>query len=125
MNSICLLVLQPPLALPTPASVAKNSWPARWVERIEAVMLRMMVALFLLAFIGCGFGVQHITYLRQKNVLGAQLREKELELAKAVQAYRSLELSIARLANPEECRATEPLPVAAKRPPNKKNLTRS
>ena len=78
-------------ALDDGAALAERAQPAPWVGRIEAGVLKSLGALFVLTVLACGFGVQHIAYTREKNKLGRQLRQKELELRAVTQAYRSLE----------------------------------
>lgn len=91
--------------------------PSR-AEQLEALVLKLILLLLVLASLGCGFGIQHIAYVRQKNELGRQLRQKELELRAVTQAYRSLEsLTIAKAA--EDLRRPGTCPVWAKREPLK------
>ena len=118
---------QPPLSALLPASTvalascgpaANEAGQSRLLdraERVEAVVLKFMLGLFVLASVGCGFGVQHIAYVRQKNALCAQLRQRELELHKVTQAFRDLESCLAKQAA-QESQPVAALPVAAKHP---------
>jgi len=65
--------------------------PKGWASKIEIGVVKTLGALFLLAVLVCGFGAQHIAYRREKNSLGRQLRQRELELRTVVQACQSLE----------------------------------
>jgi len=72
----------------TPAHPRRS--PGR-ASRIETILLRSLVVLFVLALLACGFGAQHISYVREKNRLGRDLRRTELDLRALTQTYRSLE----------------------------------
>jgi len=62
-----------------------------WGDKLEALALKLVVALFALTLLAAGFGVQQIAYARSKNQLGRQLKQKEHELHAVTQAYRHLE----------------------------------
>jgi hypothetical protein len=107
-----------PTVQPTFTSGAIEPRPRRlagWAERVEAVILRFMLGLLVVASIGCGFGVQHIAYVRDKNAVCQQLRRREIELQNVTLAYRSLECSVARQAT-QEAAPAESLRVMAQRP---------
>ena len=87
-------------------------------EKVEALVLKLIVMILALASIGCGFGIQHIAYVRQKNALCRQLRQKEVELRTVTQAYRSLECCVAAKAA-DDFRRVEACPVIAKNAPRK------
>ena len=78
-------------ALDAGAAAEQRSPPAGWASRIEAGVLKLVGTLFVLSVVACGFGAQHVAHTREKNNLGRQLRQKELELRTATQAYRALE----------------------------------
>jgi hypothetical protein len=81
------------------------------------VLVVKLLALGLaLACIGCGVGFQHIAYVRQKNELCRQLRQKEVQLRAVTQAYCALE-SAAAMKAAEDFRRAEICPVVAKRGP--------
>ena len=87
-------------------------------EKVEVLVLKFLAMALALACIGCGFGIQHISHIRQKNELCRQLRQKEVELRAATQAYRSLEsCAVAKAA--EDFRRVGTCPVVAKRAPQK------
>jgi len=92
--------------------------PLSRTERGEVLVLKGLAIILALACIGCGFGIQHIAYVRQKNELCRQLRKKELELRAVTQAYRSLESCVVAKAA-EDFRRVETFPVVAKRTPPK------
>jgi hypothetical protein len=73
------------------AAAGRRTQPAERAGGFEAGVLKSLGALFVLTLIACGFGAQHIAHAREKNKLGRQLRQKEVELRAATQAYRSLE----------------------------------
>jgi hypothetical protein len=58
---------------------------------METLLVRLIIALLALSALGCGLGVQHIAYTRQKARLSRELLQKELELRAVTQACRSLE----------------------------------
>jgi hypothetical protein len=87
-------------------------------EKVELLLLKLLIILLALACIGCGFGVQHIAHVRQQNDLCRQLRQKELELRAVTQAYRSLESCVIAKAA-EDSRRAESCFVVAKRAPQK------
>jgi hypothetical protein len=104
----------------TPASLKCHSpaeCPPRllsWTKKVEARVLKLLAVVLGLACIGCGFGIQHIAYVRKENELCRQLRHTELELRNVTQAYRSLEsLAVAKAA--EDLRRPEACPVLARR----------
>ena len=103
----------------TPATHARQSAEAgspqllRRTEKVEVLVLKLIVIILALAGIGCGFGIQHIAYVRQKNALCRQLRQKEVELLTVTQAYRSLEYCVAAKAA-DDFRRVEAGPVIAK-----------
>ena len=78
-------------ALDVGATPTPPERPPGWASRIESILLRSLVVLFVLAILACGFGAQHITYVREKNRLGRELRRTELDLRALTQTYRSLE----------------------------------
>jgi hypothetical protein len=98
-------------ALDVDATPADPGRPLGRASRIEAVLLRSLGALFVLAILACGFGVQRIAYVREKNRLGRELRRTELDFRALTQTYRSLEaeksLELAQ-------RSLQPLPQPAK-----------
>jgi hypothetical protein len=87
-------------------------------EKVEVLVLKCLAIALALACIGCGFGIQHITHIRQKNEICRQLRQKEVELRGITQAYRSLESCVIAKAA-EDFRRIETCPVVAKRAPQK------
>ena len=95
------------------------AFPPRSLSRtggVEGLVLKLLAIILALACIGCGFGIQHIAYVRQKNELCRQLRQKEVECRAVTQAYRSLEsCAIAKAA--EDFHRLEARPVIAKHPP--------
>ena len=112
---------QPPATLfPTPAALKPPptaACPPRLltrIEKIEARVLKLLAVVLGLACIGCGFGIQHIAYVRKENELCRQLRQKELELRNVTQAYRSLESRVVAKAA-EDLRRLEAYPVLARR----------
>jgi hypothetical protein len=108
----------PPDALAPPASAACQRGQLSRAERVEVVVLKLLALILALACIGCGFGVQHIAYVRQKAALGRQLRQKEIELSAVKQAYRSLESCVVAKAA-EDFRRTEACLLVAKHLPQK------
>src|ERR1035438_5805446 len=78
-------------ALDIGATPAPPERPPGWASRIERILLRSLVVLFVLAILACGFGAQHVAYVREKNRLGRELRRTELDLRALTQTYRSLE----------------------------------
>lgn len=82
-------------------------------ERVEVLVLKLLAIALALACIGCGFGIQHIAYVRQKNALCRQLRQKEVELRTVTQAYRSLEYCVAAKAA-DDFRRVEACPLIAR-----------
>jgi hypothetical protein len=89
VKPVNLLPVRP--ALDVDATPAHPGRPLGCASRIEAVLLRSLGVLFALALLACGFGVQHIAYVREKNRLGRELRRTELDLRALTQTYRSLE----------------------------------
>jgi hypothetical protein len=89
-----------------------------WTEKVEVLVIKLLALGLALACIGCGVGFQHIAYVRQKNELCRQLRQKEVELSAVTQAYRSLE-SCAAAKAAEDFRRAEACPIVAKRAPQK------
>ncbi len=59
--------------------------------RIEAIVLKLVGALFVLALVACGFGAQRVAYVREESRLARELRQTELSLRDATQKCRSLE----------------------------------
>jgi hypothetical protein len=100
-----------------PASDGPPGSPSR-TEKIEALVVKLLALGLALACIGCGVGFQHIAYLRQKNELCRQLRQKEVQLRAVTQAYCSLESAAAAKAA-EDFRRAETCPVVARRGPQK------
>jgi hypothetical protein len=92
--------------------------PLSKTERVEVLVVKWLAMVLALACIGCGFGIQHIAYIRQKNELCRQLRQKEVELRSVTQANRSLE-SCAFAKAAEDFRRVEACPVIAKHAPRK------
>jgi hypothetical protein len=92
-----LLAVKPVNLLPVRPALDVGATPAHpgrrlgCASRIETILLRTLGVLFVLAFLACGFGVQHIAYVREKNRLGRKLRRTELDLRALTQTYRSLE----------------------------------
>ena len=94
------------------AEACSPQLPSR-TEKVEVLVLKLLAIILALACIGCGFGIQHIAYVRQKNALCRQLRQKEVELRTVTQAYRSLEYCVAAKAA-DDFRRVEAYPVIAK-----------
>jgi hypothetical protein len=84
-----LLPVRP--ALDVDATPSPPERPPGWASRIETILLRSLGVLFVLAILACGFGAQHIAYVREENRLGRELRRTELDLRALTQIYRSLE----------------------------------
>ena len=82
-------------------------------DKVEVLVLKLLALALALACVGCGFGIQHIAYVRQKNALCRQLRQKEVELRTVTQACRSLEYSVAARAA-DDFRRVEACIVIAK-----------
>jgi hypothetical protein len=78
-------------ALEHPAGSRHRKSAAGWSDKLEALALKLVVALFVMTLLATGFGVQQIAYARSKNQLGRQLKQKEQELQAVTQAYRHLE----------------------------------
>jgi hypothetical protein len=78
-------------ALAAGACSEQGTRPVGCAGWLEVVALKSVGMMFVLAILGCGFGAQHIAYAREKEKLGRQLRQRELELRAISQAYRSLE----------------------------------
>ena len=97
------------------------AFPARslgWTEKVEILVLKFLAIILALSCIGCGFGIQRIAYVRQKNELCRQLRQKEAELRTVTQAYRSLESCVVAKAA-DDLRRVETCAVIAKQAPRK------
>jgi hypothetical protein len=89
VKPVNLLPVRP--ALDVGATPARPGRPQGCASRIEAFLMRSLVVLFVLAILACGFGVQRVAYVREKNRLGRELRRTELDLRALTQTYRSLE----------------------------------
>jgi len=90
-----------------PGAVAgQQAQPAGYAARIELGVSRALGLLLAITVLVCGLGAQQIAHNREKQVLGRQLRQKEIELRALTQAYRSLECEKALLAAHEPPRTT-------------------
>jgi hypothetical protein len=89
-----------------------------WTQKLEVLVVKLLALGLALACIGCGVGFQHIAYVRQKNELCRQLRQKEVQLRAVTQAYCSLESAAAAKAA-EDFRRAETCPVVARHGPQK------
>jgi hypothetical protein len=109
-----------PASGPAEAAERRRQCAPSWLERLEGWVLKLLVVLLALTGLGCGFGVQHIAYVRQKSALCRQLRHKEIELQTAVQTCRTLEAAAAAIAAENSRRLEVPVvvakPTAAKGP---------
>ena len=84
--------------------------------RIESWTVKLLRWLLVWIVIVCAFGIQHISYLRQKNHLCRQLRRQESELKAITQAFRSLRADQIQRAARDPWRASNSTTVARRAP---------
>jgi hypothetical protein len=71
---------------------AKQGWDGVGLAgKVEGFILILVATLFVVVAFVSALGAQHISYVRAKNQLGRQLRQKEYELIAVTRAYWSLQ----------------------------------
>lgn len=93
-------------ALDAGAVAGQQAQPAGYAARIELGVLRALGLLLAITVLVCSLGAQQVAHNRERQALGRQLRQKEIELRALTQAYRSLECEKALLAAHELPRTT-------------------
>jgi hypothetical protein len=76
---------------PGVAAGHRGASQARWVGRIERIVLKLVAAVFVVVAMFCALGAQHISYMRARSQLARELRQREAELHAVTRAYWSLE----------------------------------
>jgi hypothetical protein len=65
--------------------------PTGWAEKVESLGVRIVAGVFVVVLLCAGLGAQHISYVRARNQLGRDLRQREQDLKTVTFAYRALE----------------------------------